>query len=501
LLKARLGNGLPCREIELRQLKTVPGALMAPRSGLTFICAILLLAGAAVSARAQDKVQQDLKSIDWTGYQDETVKLLQEYLRIDTSNPPGNELKAAEFFHNLFDKAGIENTVYEYAPGRANIYAILKGDGTLRPLILLNHMDVVRADPKNWRAPPFAGEIVDGELYGRGAEDMKDEGLLQAMVMVIAAREHLPLKRDLIFLATADEEVADSGSAWILAHHPELVANAEYLITEGGSNLIDPDRKTFCGIGVAEKAPYWLRLVATGPGGHGSIPLADSAPDRLARAMCRVVNWQTPIHLLPSVEEFFRQISTTKKEPLASKFRRIRRSLKNPAFVKMITADENYNYMLRDTISLTVMKGSQQTNVIPDTAYCELDVRLLPGEDPGVFREEMRRVIADPKIRIELIGQFRAPNSSSTGTMLFHLMEEVVHKYDPRALVAPVLDSGYTESQMYRPLGISAYGFTPVVVSPEEEDTQHAANERVPVDPVRRGVKILYELVARAANQ
>ncbi len=474
---------------------------MKSRSFFSLMCAVLLLVGTALNARAQDPVQESLKSIDWNAYQDETVKMLQEYLRIDTSNPPGNELKTAEFFKKLFDSAGIENTVFEYAPERANIYARLKGDGTLRPLILLNHMDVVRANPANWKVPPFSGEIVDGELYGRGAEDMKDEGLMQAMVMVIAAREHLPLKRDLIFLATADEEVNDTGSTWMLAHHRELVQNAEYLITEGGANLIFPGRGTIYGIGVAEKAPYWIRLIATGRGGHGSIPIADSAPNRLAQAMVRVVNWQTPIRLLPSVEEFFHQIASEEKEPRASQFRHIRESLKDPEFVKWITENDDYNYMLRDTISLTMMKGSQQTNVIPDTASCEFDVRLLPGEDPHAFEEEMRRVVADPAVRVEPISKYRPPNSSPTDTMLYHLFETVVHVYNPQALITPALNSGYTESQMYRPLGISAYGFVPIEISPEIDDTQHAANERIPVEQLRRGVKIYYELVARAANQ
>ena len=474
---------------------------MKSRSFFSLICAVLLLVGAAPNARAQDRVQENLKSIDWNAYQDETVKLLQEYLRIDTSNPPGNELKTAEFFQKLFDRAGIENTVFEYLPGRANIYARLKGDGTLRPIVLLNHMDVVRANPANWRVPPFSGEIVDGELYGRGAEDMKDEGLMQAMVMLIAAREHLPLKRDLIFLATADEEVNDTGSTWMLAHHRDLVENAEYLITEGGANLIYPGRGTIYGIGVAEKAPYWIRLIATGRGGHGSIPIADSAPNRLARAMVRVVNWQTPIRLLPSVEEFFQQIASEQPEPRASQFRRIRESLQDPEFVRWITENEDYNYMLRDTISLTMMKGSQQTNVIPDTASCEFDVRLLPGEDPHAFEEEIRKVVADAAVRVEPISKYRPPNSSPTDTVLYRLINTVVHEYNPQALITPALNSGYTESQMYRPLGINAYGFVPIEITPEIDETQHAANERIPVVQLRRGVKIYYELVARAANQ
>lgn len=448
-----------------------------------------------------DSVQAALGNIAWAPYQDEAVKLLQEYLRINTSNPPGNEREAAELFHRLFDSAGIPNTIYEYVPHRADIYAVVKGDGSLRPLILLNHMDVVRADPRNWKEPPFAGNISNGDLYGRGALDMKDEGLLQAMVMLIAAREHLPLKRDLIFLATSDEEVNDTGSAWFLEHHPELVRNAEYLITEGGANLIYPGGRTVYGIGVAEKAPFWIRMVATGRGGHGSIPIPNSAPNRLVEALNRVIHWQMPIQLLPSVEDFFHNIAPLEKEPLASQFLHIRQSLQNPAFVKELAANPDYNYMLRNTLSLTVMKGSQQTNVIPDTAYAELDIRLLPGQDPNDFLAELRKVVDDPSIQLERISPFRPPNSSSTHTALYRIIRQVVGEYNAQALVTPLLNNGYTESQMFRPLGITAYGFIPVEVTPEEEATQHAANERIPVEQLRRGVKMFSEVVARAANQ
>ena len=454
-----------------------------------------------MAAGGQTALEGHIENIAWEQYQGQAVHLLQEYIRLDTSNPPGNEVKAAEFFHRLFEAQGISNTVFTYAPGRANLYAVLKGDGSLRPLVLLNHMDVVRAEPRNWRVPPFSGEISDGDVYGRGALDMKDEGLLQAMVMLIAAREKLPLRRDLIFLATADEEVGDTGSAWILENHPELVRQAEYLITEGGSNLIRPGGRTVYGIGVAEKAPYWIRMTATGRGGHGSIPIADSAPTRLVKAMDRVVSWETPIHLLPSVEEFFRQIAPLEKETRASEFRNIRTALQDPTFARALTRDENFNYLLRDTISLTVLKGGQQTNVIPDTAYCEWDVRLLPGEDPQAFAAELRSVIADDHIDLEPISRYRKPNSSPTGTTLYRTIEQVVHKYNPQALVAPTLNSGYTESQMYRPLGLDCYGFIPVEVTPEQEATEHAANERVPVQQIRQGVKILYEVVARAANE
>jgi len=460
-----------------------------------------LLACCSVTALGQTSADEQMRKVHWEPYQDQAVQLLQEYLRIDTSNPPGNELKAAEFFLRLFDEAGIPNTVYPYAPGRPDIYAILKGDGSQRPLVLLNHMDVVHADSPNWRAPPFSGEILNGEIYGRGALDMKDEGLLQAMVMVIAAREHLPLKRDLIFLATSDEEVGGTGSAWILEHHPELVRDAEYLITEGGSNLVYRGQGTVYGIGVAEKAPFWIRLTARGRGGHGSIPIADSPTHRLARALARVVDWNIPVRLLPSVEEYFHAVARLQPEPRASEFRNIRSSLSNPDFVKSLMDDEDYNYLLRDTLSLTVLKGGPQTNVIPDTASAELDVRLLPGTDPQEFLEQLRKVVADDQIEIEPISRFRAPNSSSTNTQLYRVIEQVVRRYNPQALVTPVLNSGYTECQMYRPLGLTCYGFAPIELTPELDSTQHAANERVPVEEIRRGVKMLYEVVAGAASQ
>jgi acetylornithine deacetylase/succinyl-diaminopimelate desuccinylase-like protein len=439
--------------------------------------------------------------MNWLAYQDEAVRLLQEYLRIDTSNPPGNEIRAAGFYKKLFDEAGIPNTVYPYAPGRADFYAVLKGDGTERPLVLLNHMDVVRAQPENWKAAPFSGEILDGELYGRGAMDMKDEGLLQAMVMLIAARGHLPLKRDLIFLATADEEVNDSGSIWILENHPELVRGAEYLITEGGSSLAYPNGTAIYGIDVAEKAPFWIRLTATGTGGHGSMPIPDSAPNRLVQALDRVINWQTPVRLLPSVEQYFHQIASTEPEPLASAFRNISQSIHDPAVLKRISEDPDLNYQIRDTVSLTVLRGSAQTNVIPDSAEAELDVRLLPGGDRQEFLEELHSVISDDHVHVEPVNHFHVPNASTSDTSLYRTIETVVHKYNPRALVTPTLDSGYTESQMYRPLGITCYGFTPIEVTPEVEATEHAANERVPVEQIRRGVKMLFEVVARVANE
>lgn len=467
---------------------------------------VYLLAAALISPLLAIAVQQPsgtvtARHIDWTKYQDQVVQLMREYIRIDTSNPPGNELLGAEFFHRLFDTDGISNTIYPFAPNRADIYAIIKGDGSERPIILLNHMDVVRTTPSEWKAPPFSAEILDGQLYGRGALDMKDEGLLQAMVMIIAAHQHIHLKRDLIFLATGDEEVDDLGATWFLGHHPQLLRHAEYLLTEGGSTVTYPGQGTLFGVDVAEKAPFWLRLIADGRGGHGSIPISNSAPNRLVKVAVRVANWQPPIRLLPSVESYFHQIAGLQKEPLKTEFSNIRQSLGDQKFRDLMMDNPDFNYLVHDTVSLTVIRSGQQTNVIPNVASADLDVRLLPGEDRTTFLGQLQKIVDDPAIKIEPISKFRPPNSSSTDTMLYRTIEAVVHRSDPEAVVAPQLNSGYTESQMFRPFGITAYGFSPIKVSPEEEQTQHAANERVPVEQLRQGLKMLFEVVSKAANE
>lgn len=438
--------------------------------------------------------------ISWRKYEDMAVDLMQKYLRINTSNPPGNEIEAAKFLKAIFDEHGIENEIFEYKPGRANIIARLKGNGTKRPIILLSHTDVVTADRNAWDLDPFAGEIKDGSIYGRGALDMKGEGLLQLMTMIILKKEGNPLSRDVIYLATADEEVNDEGSLWMIANKADLFRSAEYLLTEGGDNLREGNSIKFVGVDVAEKAPYWLQLTATGTPGHGSRPIADSASNRLVRAMARIVEWQTPIKLLPAVEKFFKDIAPLQPEPLRSKFAHIRESLNDPAFVRELTAQREYNFLVRNTISLTMFSGSKQTNVIPNEATCNLDVRLLPSEVPEDFLKALRSVIADPSIKIKNINTFKPPNSSPLDTELFSTIEQVTKLHHPEALVTTKMLSGYTESQLYRQLGIVAYGWAPIYTTIAENEGVHGNNERIRVEDVRQGTREFYEVVSRIAR-
>ncbi|HEY3930382.1 MAG TPA: M20/M25/M40 family metallo-hydrolase [Candidatus Koribacter sp.] len=458
-----------------------------------FLCLVLLIA----SAFAQKLPSAAVSADHMKEYSDDAVQWMHDYLRINTSNPPGNELAAAQFFKKVLDENGIENQVFEFTPGRANIWARVKGAGTHRPLILLSHMDVVTSDATKWKADPFSAEVIDGAMYGRGAQDMKNEGLAQLVVMVMLKREQVKLDRDVILLATSDEEVNGIGTDWMIANKRDLLENAEFLITEGGENLLVNGHVESVGVDVAEKSPFWLTLTAHGTPGHASIPMADSAPNRLVRALSRVIAYHTELKVLPVVEEHFRALAETQQGDMAAKFRDIRTALKDRAFAQKIAGDPQYAYLLRNTVSLTRLQGSKQTNVIPAEATAALDVRLLPGEDQHAFLELMKRVVGDPNVTVEPeSADFRKANASDVNTTLFQVFREVSAAYFPGTPVVPTITSGYTENQRYREIGINCYGFTPYAATKEESATEHGNNERVRIEELRRAPKILFDVVA-----
>jgi acetylornithine deacetylase/succinyl-diaminopimelate desuccinylase-like protein len=437
-------------------------------------------------------------------YSELAVGWMQKYLQIDTTNPPGNEIRGAEFFKKIFDAEGIENRVFEYAPGRANIWAVLhkQKQSEKRPIILLSHMDVVSSDASHWKAPPFSGKIVDGAMYGRGAQDMKQEGLAQAVVMVMLKREQAPLDRDVIFLATADEEVDDTGSDWMIANQRDLLGNAEFLLTEGGENLMADGKARYIGIDVAEKSPFWLKVTAKGTPGHGSRPDRDAAPNRLVIALSRIVTYRPEMKVLPVADAFLKAMAPFQTPERAKVYRNIRTAVQDRNIRETIATDESIAYMLQNTIALTMLSGSKQTNVIPGEASANLDVRLLPGEDPKRFLETMRRVVNDPHVTVEpLKPGFSAANASSTNTTLWAAIRGVTAHYFDGAPVVPRLTSGYTENQRYRQLGIVCYGYSPYLATADEGSTEHGDNERVRVEELRRAPRVLYDVVTQVATE
>jgi acetylornithine deacetylase/succinyl-diaminopimelate desuccinylase-like protein len=437
-------------------------------------------------------------------YSDMALTWMQEYLRIDTTNPPGHEMRAVSFYKKILDEEGIESRAFEYAPGRGDLWARLPHTSAeaKRPIILLNHMDVVTSDATHWRVPPFSGEIKDGWLWGRGAQDMKDEGLAQLVVMVMLKREKIELDRDVIFLAVADEEVLDTGTDWFIAHQRDLLENAEFLINEGGENLLENGKVKYVGVDVGEKTTFWLHVAAHGRPGHASRPISDSAPNRLVHALDRILAYRTPLKVLPVVEEFLRDMAPYEPPEQAREYRNIREVIEDKKFQQDVEKDESLNFLLRDTISLTMFGGSEQTNVIPPEAWANLDVRILPGGDPKALLEQIRRVVDDPNVTVEpLDPEFRVANYSPTNTALYEAIRRVSERYFPGAPVVPHITSGYTENQRYRPLGINAYGFTPYTATEEEGNTEHGNDERIRVEEVRRGPRILFDVVAAVAGE
>jgi acetylornithine deacetylase/succinyl-diaminopimelate desuccinylase-like protein len=474
------------------------------RAGLLFLFGI----GACLPARPQAGTPRlasaRISAEHMQQYAELAVDWMQQYLRIDTTNPPGNEMRGAQFFKKILDAEGIQNEVFEYAPGRADLWALLPRGATQtrRPIVLLNHMDVVTSDPSHWTVPPLSGEVVNGSMYGRGAQDMKEEGLAQLVVMVMLKREKIVLDRDVIFLAVSDEEAAGTGTDWFIANKRELLRDAEFLINEGGENLLQNGNVRYVGVDVGEKTPLWLHITAHGRPGHGSRPIPESAPNRLVRALNRLIQYQPPLHVLPVVDEFFKTMAPYEPPERARMFADIGKAILDKSVQQRVTADESINFLLRDTISVTMLGGSQQTNVIPPEAWANVDVRLLPGRDPKEFLESIRKVVNDPSVTVEPENpEFRVANSSPTNTALYGAIREVTRAYFGTTPVAPRITSGYTENQRYRPLGIHAYGYTPYTATEEEGSTEHGNDERVRVEELRRAPKILYDVVTRVAAE
>jgi acetylornithine deacetylase/succinyl-diaminopimelate desuccinylase-like protein len=437
-------------------------------------------------------------------YSDKAVEWMQEYLRVDTTNPPGNEMHAVEFYKKILDQEGIENRPFEIASGRGDLWARIPHTtaDAKRPLILLNHMDVVTSDAAHWKVPPFSGEIRDGYIWGRGAQDMKDEGLAQLVVMVMLKREKVALDRDVIFLAVADEEADGMGTDWFIKNQRDLLGNAEFLINEGGENLLENGKVRYVGVDVGEKTTYWLHVVAHGRPGHGSRPNPDSAPDRLVHALNKIIAYRTPLRVLPVVDEFLKEMAPYEPPDRAAYYRNVKKAIEDRKFQEEVERDDSLNFLLRDTISLTMMGGSEQTNVIPPEAWANLDVRILPGGDPKAVAETLRRVVNDPDVTIEpLNAEFRVANYSGTDNALYAAIKAVSAKYFPGSPVVPHITSGYTENQRYRPLGIASYGFNPYTATDEEGNTEHGNDERIRVEEVRRGPRVLFDVVAKVAGE
>ena len=441
-------------------------------------------------------------AFNWKVLEDEAVSLLSRYLQIDTTNPPGNEIKAAQFFKEIFDREGIEARIIESAPGRGNIYARLRGDGSKKGVLLLNHMDVVPADAKLWQEPPFGGVIKDGVIWGRGAIDNKGGGVMALTTLLALKRQNAQLKGDVIFLGTADEEAGGVfGAGYCLEKHPNLFKDVGVVLNEGGGiRLAEDGRARLYSVGVAEKVPLWLKLTAPGTPGHAASPGGDQAVLKLIAALSRIAGYQSPIRVVPEVQKFYADSAAFAPPARRAQYLDLRKALQDPGFAAEFLRDRSNNARVRNTISITGIKGSDKINVIPAEASAEIDVRLLPGEEPQAFINEMRHTVADDSIKIEILLS-RAAAVSPASSDALKVIEQYAQANDPGTPILFPMGNGFTDCHFFRTKGIPCLGFLPRRSRPSETGMVHGINERVSVESLKSDIRAMYEIVSQLATE
>ena len=459
----------------------------------TLLASVLAAVLAATPAPAQQPV-------DWAALADESVRILADYLKINTTNPPGNELAGALFLKDILEREGIEVTILDTAElkpaGRANLYARLRGNGSKRAIALVHHIDVVPADVRYWTQDPFSGAIKDGFLYGRGALDMKGEGVVHLMALIALKRSGIPLTRDIVYIANTDEELGSTGAIVFVDRHPQLLRDVEFLITEGGDNLVENGKLVYYGVGVAEKRTFWQRLTVKGIPSHGSRPTRHNPVPRLVAALDRLARYQTPLHVTPGVDKFFRDISRRYSGEQRVWLSNVRVALGNPRAREWILGDVYWNAILRNTIALTGLQGSNKTNVIPAEATADVDIRLLPDADPAAMLASLKQVVADTAVTWAPLLTPKTPLENPIDTDLFRAIERAARERDPGAMVTTPMLTGATDRPTYRKLGLITYGFDPFKV--EASDAQrgvHGNDERLSVANVGFGVRYLYDVL------
>lgn len=443
-------------------------------------------------------------SIDWTQVREQAAALLSGYVRIDTTNPPGNELPGAEYLKAFFDAEAIPAQIHISAPQRGNIVARLAATqrGEAGPILLLSHIDVVPADPDAWSFPPFSGAIRNGSIYGRGTLDDKGHGVVFAMALALLKREQGTRSRDLVFCATADEEVGGPhGAAWMVEHRWQALGPPAVVWNEGGASTSTDvlAGRVLNAIATTEKREVWLRLVTEGEGGHGSQPVIDGANDRLIRALARIDAHATPLRVTPTVAEQFRRMAEAASFPASFAFRH----LSNPIVLRLIsgqlTQDRFANALVRDTIALTGLRSGLKHNVIPRSASATLDIRLLPDTDAARFLARLKDVIDDEAVRLENDADAlpAITPASPWNHELFRAIEAEMEREIPGSITVPLLTAGGTDSHLFRKRGIPAFGYQPSLYKPELRAAMHGVDERLPVEELERAVRVTYRVLQR----
>jgi acetylornithine deacetylase/succinyl-diaminopimelate desuccinylase-like protein len=426
--------------------------------------------------------------------------LLAHAIRINTVNPPGDEKPLAELYASVLSRHGVPSKVIETpSTGRGNraaAWARLQGTGRARPIVLLSHLDVVPADPRGWLVDPFEGVVAGGYVVGRGALDAKGVSVVHLLTLLELARRG-PLSRDVIFLATPDEETGGRlGAGYVASELPGLLHDAEFLLTEGGGILDGKGRSPdVWGVTVTEKSPCWIRVTGLGEPGHSSAASGEGAIPRLVRALERIRTLETEVRVVPEVESMFEARSALAPPEERFFWRHLDFGLRNePEFRARFLSVPAYNALVRDTVTITMLDAGTRTNVVPAEASAHIDARLLPGESCRGFVGQLQQVVDDRNIEFQVLLAF-GTRTSPVDTPLFQAIQSVAAEIDPGALVVPQVIAGFTDAHYFRDLGVVAYGFAPRWLPPHETSGIHGPNERISVENLERGVRTLVRIV------
>ncbi len=436
--------------------------------------------------------------INWDRVNAEVRDLLVDLIKINTTNPPGNELEAAKFLQIKLEREGINSNIYESAPGRGNLIARIPGKGKARPLILMAHLDVVTAKPAQWSHDPFAAEIADGYLWGRGAIDMKGMLAMEVLALLLLKRSGQTPDREIILVAAADEEAgSEYGVEWLLKQDIPGFKEAEYIINEGGEGKIDNGIPVYaCQNG--EKGVLWVKMKVHGIPGHASMPSKDNAIVRMAILLNRIGRYKPSISLSETTRNYLTEMARAKGLRLSKDSANLDYSLQLFAS-RHFKNERSIQAMLYNTISPTIIQAGEKTNVLPEVCEATLDCRLVPGETPEGFLAKLKAIVNDSSVEWELI-QTSEPTESPVDTELFSIIRKTVQSIHPKAIAVPYLSPGGTDSRYFRKRGITAYGFFPIILSESELQRMHGIDERISLENLEQGTRILYETVKEVAG-
>jgi acetylornithine deacetylase/succinyl-diaminopimelate desuccinylase-like protein len=427
---------------------------------------------------------------------EEVVCLLRQYVQIDSTNPPGNELATARFLEQVLARDGIAAEIIESAPGRANLIARLKGRNAGKATMLMHHMDVVPASAAEWSVPPFEARLADGYVWGRGSLDNKGAGVMEIIAAALFARTGVPLERDVVLLALADEESGGgAGARYLVEQRKAAFDDVEFVLNEGGGMLVLAEGKPpIFVVELAQKAPLWLRLTARGRPGHGSTPTPNTAAAVLSRALGRIAAYEFPIVVVPEVQALFAGRAMGMPEPARALHSTLSASLKDPAFRARFLQNPHDAALVQNTLAITMLSASPKENVISEQASAVLDIRLLPGQDPKLVTAELTRVMAEPSLSVETLLSWQAQRSPQDTPLFAAIQRLAGERYSGSAVGGNVIAS-FTDCNAFRTIGKTCYGFLPMVIRLDDIERMHGKDERVSVEALSNAVIDLHALL------